>query len=73
MDNTFSFLGGAAIFLAGLFSSNYFQYRSNQVASINDHLSDIKELEELAIKYWLHEDLEDSQNLSQESVESFTH
>lgn len=42
-------------FLLGFFSATYFAMRQADISSINDHLEDIKQIESLAVLYWLGE------------------
>ena len=45
-------------FILGFASASYFAFRLSEVAAVNDHLDDVKQIEALAVSYWLDEDAE---------------
>jgi hypothetical protein len=44
------------IFLLGFFSASYFASRLTEVAAVNDHIEDLKQVEAFAVAYWIGED-----------------
>lgn len=44
-----------AAFVLGFFSATYFAMRLVDIAAVNDHIEDIKQIEGIAVTYWLGE------------------
>jgi hypothetical protein len=44
--------------LVGFLSGSYFAWRLTEIAAVNDHIEDLKEIERLAASYWLGENPE---------------